>query len=70
MWTGHKKPQDSGSNFLTVVVRSSAKYAPRCTDLKWEIYLQHARVSGCVTGLQEDNQILGDNTNLRRINWI
>ena len=27
--TGHKKPQDSGSNFRTVVVGREAKYAPR-----------------------------------------
>ena len=29
------KPQASGSNFLTVVVLSSAKKAPRCMHLKW-----------------------------------
>jgi hypothetical protein len=25
VWTGHRKPQDSGSNLRTVVVRNSAK---------------------------------------------
>jgi len=41
--TGHRKPQDSGSSLRTVVVRSCAKYAPRCTDRKCDIYL-HSRV--------------------------
>ena len=38
--TGHRKPHDSGSSLRTVVVRSCAKYAPRCTDRKWDIYLR------------------------------
>jgi hypothetical protein len=32
--TGHRKPQDSGSSFRTVVVLSCAKYAPRWIALK------------------------------------
>lgn len=32
--TGHKNPQDSGSNLRTVVVRNSAKYAPLCIERK------------------------------------
>ena len=39
VWTGHRKPQDSGSSLRTVVVRSSAKYAPRWMERKWERYL-------------------------------
>lgn len=35
--TGQRKPQDSGSSLRTVVVRSSAKYAPRWMDRKWEM---------------------------------
>lgn len=33
------KPQDSGSNFLTVVVFISVKYWPLWMDLKWDKYL-------------------------------
>lgn len=40
--TGHKKPQASGISLRTVVVRSSAKYAPLWTDRKWDKYLQKA----------------------------
>lgn len=40
--TGHKKPQASGISLRTVVVRSSAKYAPLWTDRKWDKYLQTA----------------------------
>lgn len=36
--TGHMKPQDSGSSLRTAVVRSVAKYAPRCTERKWLMY--------------------------------
>ena len=36
VWTGHKKPQHSGSSFLTVVVFIYAKYAPLWIDLKWD----------------------------------
>lgn len=32
--TGHMNPHDSGRSFLTAVVRSSAKYAPRWIDRK------------------------------------
>lgn len=43
--TGHMKPQDSGSSLRTAVVRSCAKYAPRCTERKCDRYLhgQHSR---------------------------
>lgn len=34
--TGQRKPHDSGSSFLTVVVFISAKYAPLWIDLKWD----------------------------------
>mmetsp|Transcript_14172 Transcript_14172/g.38391 ORF Transcript_14172/g.38391 Transcript_14172/m.38391 type:complete len:235 (-) Transcript_14172:1625-2329(-) len=33
--TGHMKPHDSGRSLRTAVVRSCAKYAPRCTERKW-----------------------------------
>ncbi len=33
--TGQRKPQDSGSSFLTVVVFSWAKKLPRWTMRKW-----------------------------------
>ena len=36
VWTGHIKPQQSGSNFLTDVVFISTKYAPLCILLKWD----------------------------------
>ena len=36
--TGHRNPQLSGKSLRTVVVLSSAKYAPRCTERKCETY--------------------------------
>mmetsp|Transcript_26951 Transcript_26951/g.53825 ORF Transcript_26951/g.53825 Transcript_26951/m.53825 type:complete len:292 (-) Transcript_26951:200-1075(-) len=38
--TGQRKPQLSGSSFLTAVVLICIKKAPRCTLLKWETNLQ------------------------------
>lgn len=34
VWTGHRKPQDSGSSLRTVVVLILAKAAPLCTQRK------------------------------------
>lgn len=70
MCTGHKNPQDSGSSFLTVVVRSSAKYAPRCTERKWEMYLQQARTLSSKTTIQGDLYRPRVLLKLRRIHWI
>ena len=39
VWTGQRKPQHSGSSFLTVVVFISVKYWPLCMDLKCDKYL-------------------------------
>ena len=41
--TGHKNPHASGISLRTVVVRSSAKYAPLWPDRKRDKYLQTAR---------------------------
>lgn len=36
VWTGHRKPQDSGSSLRTEVVLILAKAAPLCTQRKCE----------------------------------